>query len=60
MTVRSMPRIPELGDYTLQCEGTRELLFTENESNAEPPLGTAQSYALCQGRLSRVRNLRRA
>src|SRR5271166_4877802 len=25
---------PELGDYTLQCEGARELLFTENESNA--------------------------
>src|SRR5271165_4913443 len=25
---------PELGDYTLQCEGATELLFTENESNA--------------------------
>jgi hypothetical protein len=24
----------ELGDYTLQCEGAPELLFTENESNA--------------------------
>ncbi|HZD33431.1 MAG TPA: glucosidase, partial [Candidatus Angelobacter sp.] len=24
---------PLLGDYTLQCEGTAELLFTENESN---------------------------
>jgi hypothetical protein len=24
---------PELGGYTLQCEGTSELLFTENESN---------------------------
>jgi hypothetical protein len=25
----------QLGDYTLQCEGARELLFTENESNGE-------------------------
>ena len=25
---------PKLGDYRLQCEGTAELLFTENESNA--------------------------
>src|SRR5262245_7716508 len=25
---------PELGDYTLACEGAPELLFTENESNA--------------------------
>ena len=25
---------PGLGDYTLQCEGAAELLFTENESNA--------------------------
>ena len=25
---------PQLGDYTLQCEGAGELLFTENESNA--------------------------
>jgi hypothetical protein len=25
---------PQLGDYTLQCEGAVELLFTENESNA--------------------------
>jgi hypothetical protein len=26
---------PELGDYTLYCDGTAELLFTENESNAQ-------------------------
>ncbi len=26
---------PQLGEYTLQCEGARELLFTENESNAQ-------------------------
>jgi hypothetical protein len=25
---------PKLGDYSLQCEGAGELLFTENESNA--------------------------
>jgi hypothetical protein len=25
---------PQLGGYTLQCEGAAELLFTENESNA--------------------------
>src|SRR5271157_3386671 len=25
---------PELGEYTLQCEGAAELLFTENETNA--------------------------
>ncbi len=25
---------PELGTYTLQCEGASELLFTENDSNA--------------------------
>ena len=24
---------PKLGDYTLQCEGTAELLFTDNETN---------------------------
>ena len=26
---------PELGDYTLYCDGTPELLFTENETNAK-------------------------
>ena len=26
---------PDLGDYMLSCEGARELLFTENETNAE-------------------------
>ncbi len=26
---------PQLGDYTLQCEGVPELLFTDNESNAQ-------------------------
>ena len=27
-------RIAQLGEYTLQCEGAPELLFTENETNA--------------------------
>ena len=26
---------PQLGSYTLQCEGTSELLFTENETNTD-------------------------
>ena len=26
---------PELGEYTLSCDGKPELLFTENETNAE-------------------------
>jgi hypothetical protein len=26
---------PELGDYTLSCAGTPDLIFTENESNAQ-------------------------
>ena len=26
---------PELGDYTLSCDGAPELLFTENETNAQ-------------------------
>ena len=26
---------PELGDYTLSCGGAPELLFTENETNAQ-------------------------
>jgi hypothetical protein len=26
---------PELGDYTLSCDGARDLLFTENDSNTE-------------------------
>ena len=26
---------PELGDYTLSCGGVPQLLFTENESNAQ-------------------------
>ncbi len=31
---------PELGEYWLACEGTPELLFTENESNARRLWGT--------------------
>jgi hypothetical protein len=32
---------PDLGDYTLSCDGTPELLFTENESNAQTLWGRA-------------------
>ncbi len=32
---RSWPRTPSWATYTLACDGTPELLFTENESNAE-------------------------
>src|SRR5262245_34056652 len=32
---------PELGDYTLACDGSPELLFTENESNAQRLWGQA-------------------
>ena len=31
---------PKLGDYTLQCEGASDLLFTENESNASKLWGS--------------------
>jgi hypothetical protein len=34
---------PQLGDYTLQCEGQSELLFTENESNASRLWGQPNS-----------------
>ena len=32
---------PEMGTYTLDCDGSPELLFTENESNAERLWGQA-------------------
>ena len=50
---------PQLGDYTLQCEGVAELLFTENESNASPALGTAQSFAVRQRCVPPICHLRR-
>src|SRR6516164_7936828 len=34
---------PQLGRYTLQCEGAPELLFTENESNASRLWGQSNS-----------------
>jgi hypothetical protein len=34
---------PELGDYSLVCDGSPELLFTENESNAERLWGQSNS-----------------
>jgi len=34
---------PQLGEYTLQCDGPAELLFTENESNTERLWGQPSS-----------------
>ncbi len=34
---------PQLGEYSLQCEGATELLFTENESNARRLWGQRNS-----------------
>ena len=34
---------PEIGEYTLQCEGTPELLFTENETNNQRLWGQPNS-----------------
>ena len=46
---------PQLGEYTLQCEHAPELLFTENETNCRPPVGTTEYCTLCKGRIPRVR-----
>jgi hypothetical protein len=35
---------PTLGEYSLQCEGTPDLLFTENESNAARLWGRVNSF----------------
>ena len=35
---------PELGEYRLYCEGTYQLLFTENETNNEKLFGTPNAY----------------
>jgi hypothetical protein len=34
---------PQLGEYTLQCEGSQELLFTENETNKARLWGQSNS-----------------
>ena len=34
---------PKLGEYTLHCDGARELLFTENETNAQRLWGQPNS-----------------
>ena len=46
---------PELGDYTLACGGSPELLFTENESQRRAALGRAERDAVRQGRLPPLR-----
>ncbi|MGK7917842.1 MAG: glucosidase, partial [Prochloraceae cyanobacterium] len=35
---------PELGEYRLYCEGTPQLLFTENETNNEKLFSSANAY----------------
>jgi hypothetical protein len=35
---------PKLGEYSLQCDGAPDLLFTDNESNAARLWGQANSY----------------
>ena len=35
---------PELGEYRLYCQGTPNMLFTENETNNAKLFGTANSY----------------
>ena len=47
-----------LGRYHLTCDGEPELLFTENETNVERLFGLAESHAVREGRVSRVRRER--
>ena len=42
---------PNLGEFTLQCEGAEELLFTENESNASRLWGQPNPFAVREGRV---------
>ena len=48
------PLIRKLGEYTLQCEGAAELLFTENESNASRLWGQPNPTPVRQRRLPRI------
>ena len=48
-----------LGEYWLACEGTPELLFTENETNTPAALERAERRSLRQGRHQRCRRARR-
>ena len=50
---------PELGEYTLSCDGAPELLFTENEIERREALGPAEPDAVRQGRVPPLRDLRR-
>ena len=45
---------PETGKRWLHCEGSPELLFTENETNAQPSVWSRQPYSLRQGRHQRL------
>ena len=53
--VRCGRRTTTLGEYWLACEGTPELLFTENETNAERLWGGQNRTPLRQGRDQRLR-----
>ena len=58
-TARSRASHPELGDYTLSCEGAPELLFTENESNAERLWGQPNPSPCVKDAFHQLRGLRR-
>ena len=47
---------PTLVDYTLQCDGNPELLVYGKRIERQPSVGTAESVAVCEGRISRVRH----
>ena len=50
---------PELGDYTLACDGSPELLFTENESNASRLWGQPNPTPFVKDAFHQLRRLRR-
>ena len=47
-----------LGEYRLYCEDADELLFTENESNAESALGRSERNAVRKRLDQRLRGSR--
>ena len=51
---------PELGEYTLSCDGAPELLFTENETNAQRLWGQPNPTPYVKDAFHRLRDLRRA
>ena len=51
---------PHYGKRWLCCEGSPELLFTENETNTRRLYGVDEGVALRQGRHQRLRRARRS